>query len=248
MDEGGFNPLSMQMTARPRRNPERLVDDEVRHIAARVTSDKEGDKLNVIYVADIDMISDVFFELRSRAVLDVQFDNVPFVLNAVDMLAGDETYIELRSRRAKQRTLTRLEERNREFLEQANIAEQEADEAAEKELERRSKQLTGRADEIKADESLDPIAKMQLLQQAQDAEQQQLDLAKAQIEQEKNDKVRKIQAQTERQRQAMQAWFRAGAVWLPPIPAICVGLIVFFRRWNAEKRSVAGSPRSRSAA
>ena len=46
-------------------------------LAAHVT----GDKLNVVYVADIDMISDWFFLERSRGESNLNFDNVTFVLN-----------------------------------------------------------------------------------------------------------------------------------------------------------------------
>ncbi len=246
MDEGGFNPFSMQLTAQPRRDPERHVDDENHHIAARITSDSEGNKVNAIFVADIDMISDVFFELRSRAVLDMKFDNVSFVLNAVDELAGDDTFIHLRSRRARHRTLTRFEEQDRKLHEQVYEAEKVAEDEAKDELEKRQKQLTGRADEIRANESLDPIAKEQMLRQAQQAEQQQLTIAEKQIEQRKRDKVRKAEAQYQRKRQLLQTWIRFLCVFLPPIPALCVGLVLFLQRWTSERRTVASSGRTRA--
>ena len=42
-----------------------------------------------IYVADIDMISDFFFQQRSmQNIENIEFDNVTFVLNAVDFLAS----------------------------------------------------------------------------------------------------------------------------------------------------------------
>ena len=106
-----FDFFSRQSTVVPK------PEGDIRHdvdkfsyvLAARVTSDKEGDERNAIFVADVDMISDFFFRSRLSGDLDLTLDNVTFVLNAVDALIGDETYIPLRSRRAEHRTLSRLE-------------------------------------------------------------------------------------------------------------------------------------------
>ena len=245
VDDRGFNFMTMQMAANPIRNPVRLMDSRAHVLAARMTSEQGDAKCNAIFVADVDMISDFFFQERNLGNLDMQFDNVTFVLNAVDALAGDDTFIDLRSRRVQHRTLARLEARYRDFLEQANEATKVADKEAEEELETRREQLTGRVKEIEENEDLDPIAKEQMLRQAQEAEQQRLSLAEAQIEQRKEDDIRRIRAKTERQRESLQSRVRFWAVWLPPIPALVVGLVVFVRRWRAEKRLVVGSRRRR---
>ncbi len=99
------------------------------------------------------MISDFFFEERNLGNLNISFDNVTFVFNAVDALAGDESFIELRSRRPKHRTLVRVENQKREFLEAANKAELEADKAADEELEIRREQLSKRVKEIEENEA-----------------------------------------------------------------------------------------------
>jgi ABC-2 type transport system permease protein len=235
--------MSMQTAANPRRNPYRRMDRDTHAIAAHVTSDKDDAKLNAIFVADIDMISDFFFEERNLGNLDLEFDNVTFVLNAVDMLAGDEAFIGLRSRRARHRTLTRVEARKRAFLEDANEAEKTADSEAGAELAKRREQLSERVTEIEKDENLDPVAKAQMLNQAQQAEQQRMNLAEAQIEQRKNNQIRKINANTNRQIQQLESTIRRWAVWLPPIPALCLGLFVFMSRWKAENRNVVASRR-----
>ncbi|MGD0384143.1 MAG: Gldg family protein, partial [Thermoguttaceae bacterium] len=74
---------------------------------------KEVD-LHVVLVADIDMLSDAFFQLREMGEsteneLNFQFDNVTFILNALDKLAGDERFIDIRKRRPRHHTLTRIE-------------------------------------------------------------------------------------------------------------------------------------------
>jgi ABC-2 type transport system permease protein len=245
VDESGFNFFSMQMTAMPKRNPPRAVrrDERSHTLAAHVKSDKQDGKVNAVFVADIDMISDFFFEERNLGRLDIEFDNVTFVLNAVDALAGDEGFIELRSRRPRHRTLTRFEARKRVFLEDANQAEREADKEADEELAKRRQVLTERVKEIEDDENLDPIAKAQLLEQARQAEQQRMNLAEAQIEQRKNTDIRKIRARTNQQEKGLEAFTRLWAVGLPPIPPLLLGLIIFFRRWSAEQRNVVRSRR-----
>lgn len=243
VDDGGFNFFSMSPAANPRRDPFREMDDDTHAIAAHVEYEQDNHKVNAIYVADIDMISDFFFQERNLGNLDLQFDNVTFVLNAVDVLVGDEEFIDLRSRRAKHRTLTRLEANKRSYLEDANKAEQKADAEADKELEVRRVQLTARVKEIEENDSLDPVAKAQLLKQAQQAEQQRMNLAEAQIEQRKNNDIRKIQAHTNRQVQNLESNTRLWAVWLPPIPALLVGLVVFMTRLTNEKRNVVASRR-----
>ncbi|MFO7901196.1 MAG: Gldg family protein, partial [Pirellulaceae bacterium] len=120
VDDRGVNFMTMQMAANPKRNPFRQMDTRVHHLAASITSEEPDAERNAIFVADVDMISDFFFQERNLGNLDMQFDNVTFVLNAVDKLAGDTTFIDLRSRRVRHRTLTRLESRYRQFLEDAN--------------------------------------------------------------------------------------------------------------------------------
>ena len=236
--EGGMNFMSMQQTANPRRNPIRAIDGSAHTLAARIKNESEGNKINAIFVADIDMISDFFFQERNLGNLNIAFDNVTFVLNAVDELAGDSSFIELRSRRAKHRTLARVEAQKRGFLEAANKEQKNADEEAEKELEARKEQLGKRVKEIEENEDLDPVAKIQLVEQARQAEQQRLSLAEAQIEQKKDNSIRKIQAKTNRQIKGLESWIRVWAVLLPALPALLIGMLVFFRRVSDEKSTV----------
>jgi ABC-2 type transport system permease protein len=233
----------MTPTVSPRRNPFRRIDAREHVLAAQIKSNDEDAKVNAIFVSDIDMISDFFFEERNLGNLDLEFDNVTFVLNAVDSLAGDDAFIDLRSRRARHRTLKRVEAQKRVFLEEANKAELKSDAEADAELAERREQLSKRLKEIQEDEGLDPIAKAQMIQQAQEAEQQRLSLAEAQIEQQKNDEIRKIRAQTNRQIRSLESRIRAWAVWLPAIPAACLGAFVFMKRNQAEQRTVTDTRR-----
>ena len=243
VDEGGFSMFTMQPTANPRPNPLRTIDSGQHTIAARITSDNQDAPINAIFVADVDMISDFFFEERNLGNLSMKFDNVTFVLNAVDSLAGDDSFIDLRSRRPAHRTLVKVEQQKRQFLEAANQAERKADQAADAELALRRDQLSKRVKEIQENEELDPIAKAQMLKAAQEAEQKRMTLAEAQIEQEKNDEIRKIRATTNRQVRSLESNIRMWSVGLPAIPALALGAFVFARRTRDERNTVVDSRR-----
>ena len=78
-------------------------------------------------VADIDMLTDDFFNLREQGEvpgmgMTFDFDNTTFVLNAIDALAGEDRFLDLRKRRPKHRTLTRIEERLDEARKEESVA------------------------------------------------------------------------------------------------------------------------------
>ena len=228
--------------ARPARDPVRQVDTDNHVVAAKVKRDGEV-KANAIFVADVDMISDFFFQERTFGNLDFAFDNVTFVLNAVDSLAGESDFIALRSRRPAHRSLTRVELEKSEFLTVSEDKRKEADAEAEEALEKAEERLSARVKEIEEDESLDPLAKRQMLQQAQQDEQQKFSLAQAQIEQEKNDIIRQIEMETNREVASIEAFYRLLAIWAPPIPALLAGIVMLIIRVSSEKNNVVATRR-----
>ena len=73
-------------------------------------------EVKAIVICDLDLIGEQFFAIRRQKVENLDFDNITFVLNCVDVLAGDDAYIALRKRRAQHRTLARLEQQTRDFV------------------------------------------------------------------------------------------------------------------------------------
>lgn len=83
-------------------NPPRQLTNEAYTLAAHITGkESKGHKgLNVIFVSDADLISNQLFALEaSQQLPNLRIDNVKFVLNCVDVLAGESSYIDLRKRR-----------------------------------------------------------------------------------------------------------------------------------------------------
>ena len=76
--------------------------------------------VNVILVSDLDVLASFFLEMRSRPnpQLPFRFDNVTFVLNVIDELAGDNRFMEIRKHKRTYPTLRHIEERIREAEEE----------------------------------------------------------------------------------------------------------------------------------
>ena len=104
---------------------DRLKTGERYAIAAQIKSAnsakaKKGDgkekgsapsNVNVILVADIDLLDTIFVNLRNQAYGSIQynFENTAFALNVIDALAGDERFLEIRKRRTRYARLSLIE-------------------------------------------------------------------------------------------------------------------------------------------
>ena len=91
------------------------------------------------------MIGEQFFEIRADKAEDLDFDNVPFVLNCVDVLAGDESFVSLRKKRPKHRTLKTLEAQTSKFYEELENETKMAEDEARKELDAPRRRSTSRS-------------------------------------------------------------------------------------------------------
>ena len=76
-------------------------------------SDKaEKANSNVIYVCDIDLMADYFVDIRNQPIrngINYRFQNMAFVLNAIDSMANETTYLDIRNRRDRHVTLRVVE-------------------------------------------------------------------------------------------------------------------------------------------
>jgi ABC-2 type transport system permease protein len=210
-------------------------------LAAHITADTPENpyKLNVVFVGDIDLISDWFFFNRSRGETNLDFDNVTFVLNAVDVLAGDKTYLDLRKRRPELRTLTGVERRTAAFVEDRIKKTKEADDEAKKLLQKAQHQFDDKRAEVEKDPKLSPPEKDELIRRLKEGEERRLDVAKAGIDRQKQQEIDEIKNATERRIRETERQVWAMAVIVPPIPAIVLGLVVLLLRLGRERRYIA---------
>ncbi|QDT77657.1 ABC-type uncharacterized transport system [Gimesia maris] len=220
--------------------PPRVIDKYGHVLAAHITStDKSPVKdINVIFVADADLISDELFNIRERQAFGLKIDNVTFLLNCVDQLAGDDSYIKLRKRRSKLRTLTLVERETSVFVKERNAEREKATENAEEKLKEARDRLKAERDKIIKDTTIDGNTKQQMLRMAEENESRRLEVDEANIEREKQRQIEKIKAQTERQIRTIEDRIRWYAILVPPFPAILLGICFLFFRLKNENQNI----------
>lgn len=222
-------------------NPPRQLTDEAYTLAAHITGKESKDHkgLNVIFVSDADLISNQLFNLEaSQQLPNLRIDNVKFVLNCVDVLAGESSYIDLRKRRAQLRTLTVLQAVSDDFRKAQTDERGRAEGEAKDQLDKAQKRLQEKVEEIEKDTTLTPQQKAQKIAIARETEQRKLEVTRSNIEREKAKKIEAIEARTKQQIRAYEDRIRWWCLLLPPLPAIILGVIVLSARINAEHRNV----------
>jgi len=237
----GFTPTVRVKEGRPH-----FVDQGGHVLAAHLTSEKDNPyKLNVVYVADVDLISDWFFVTRTLGELNLNFDNVPFVLNAVDVLAGDRTFLDLRKRRTELRTLTGVESQTAKFVEERIEMTKKADEEAKKKLKDAQGRFDEKREEINKNPQLSPPEKEEMIRRLKEGEERRLDVAKANIDRDKQLEIDNAKNAAERRIRETEHKIMIQAVLIPPIPAIVLGVVVFLLRLGRERRAISPDRRAK---
>jgi ABC-2 type transport system permease protein len=204
--------------------------------------------VNVIAIADLDFISNRFFEMRSNSPVNASFDNLTFFLNCIDVLAGDESFIALRKRRLKHRTLERVEARTRTFIERRGREERQAANEAQQALDDARSRMKKTIEQIEQRSDLDAQAKQIMARNLEETENRRLQVLQTNIDQAKNAKIRASREKMEAEVRRIQGGIRTAAVLLPPVPVLCLGVAIFLRRQRRERQGAAAVRRLRGAA
>jgi ABC-2 type transport system permease protein len=190
--------------------------------------------IRVIAIADLDLVSEQFFELRRRKIENLEFDNVTFVLNCVDVLAGDESFISLRKKRPRHRTLEVVEAQTKTFVEELQRQTRAAEDAAKERLEQAQRAFDKQVDEVRNRTDLDERTKEIVVANLQEVAQRRLDVEKQKIEDEKLNRIREAKAESEEKTRSIENGVRFMAAVIPPLPPLILGLIVFGVRLRRE--------------
>ncbi len=204
---------------------------------------KADPEINVVLVGDIDCLYGAFFALRARGEdpdeeFAFHFDNVPFVLNVLDLLAGDERFIDIRTRRPSHRTLTKVNSATESARKQADKARDDylkdfdtARAKAQKEFDDQMAALAKRQGVNRQQAAIDKL-------QAQMQGQQKLDVALQGLKDKRDKAIKASQTNLELAVRKVQDEYKLWAVLLPPIPPLIVAFIVFFNRRAGEREGV----------
>jgi ABC-2 type transport system permease protein len=196
-------------------------------------------QLSAIVIADLDMISDRIFEIRQSRPADydfLDFDNVTFVLNCVDVLAGDESFIQLRKRRPEHRTLRALETQAKTFIKQSEEEEKLAEDDAKRQRELAQKHLDNEVKKVRESKEYDTRTKEIVLDSLEQVENRRLEVTKAKIDDAKRKRIEESRANKERAIKRIENSIRFLAVAVPPLPALLLGLLVYGVRLGRENQ------------
>ena len=212
-------------------------DEESYTVAARVKRGG-GKPVNAVVVMDADMMGEQFFELRRRGIENLSFDNVTFLLNAVDELAGDRAFIALRKRRPRHRTLEAVEARTRVYEERRIKETEDAQATAERRLAEAQARLDAAVAELRRRADLDEQTREIMISNLQRTEERRLQVARANIEDERDRQIENARTSMEASVRRIQNTIKLLAVGLPPVPAFLVLILVSLRRLRLERMRI----------
>jgi len=205
--------------------------------------------INVVLVADIDMLHRNFFRLREQgdvpeAGIHFDFDNVTFVLNVLDKLAGDDRFIEIRKRRPKHRTLTRIEKSTEQARRETAAAIERLREEYRATEEEEDEKLRKRIDDLRKEMESKNLPTHEVLNRVgmaqQDGERRKATKLE-QLKQQQDREINRIETNLNLEVRRLQNLYKMWAVFLPPIPPLLIGGVVFFTRRAREREGVARS-------
>ena len=225
-------------------SPPRDQDDDDYIVAARVRS-AGSDEVDIIVVADLDFISEQFFQIREQAPGGLNFDNITFFLNAMDTLLEEDAFIDLRSRRARHRTLERVEAQTAEFIEQRTAEEQQAETDAEAALTEAQQRLNDRVAELQARTDIDAQTKQIMVRNLEEVENRRLEVLSTNINTEKDTRVQASRETMESQIRRIHTTIKTFAILLPPVPVVALGVVIFMRRRRREREGAVAARRLR---
>ena len=217
--------------------------------------DASARPLKTVYVTDIDCMSRTFIDIRNRPPMleeiNFQFQNITFVLNVIDVLAGEMRYPEVRRHIPTYSTLKLVElkadearkeeaKQRTEFSNNFNktIAElEEVNAKTERELKEQIEKLqtegTNDPQKIEKVRQMAQIASIKRLQLTKKAQEE-----KERLQRERDQGIREARRKADDSIGKIQNYYKLLAVFVPPIPPLLVGIVVLVSRRLREREGI----------
>ncbi|QDV62979.1 Gldg family protein [Crateriforma conspicua] len=226
---------------------------------AESTDDDQADAkdhpIRAVYVADTDLMLPDFLLIRAdpNAAQDVrfQFQNVTFILNAIDWLADQTQFIDVRNHEpifaslkmidsVKDQAMGDVRLRSKEFQNDYDAAVREAEEKMQSEIQSLQKEiekLTKQSQDGKIPTSV-LREKQTTFAMMQEAQQRALAVKTQKFERQRDKKVQEIERLADQKVTEIQNKVKTAAVVLPCIPPLVIGVIVFASRRLRERETI----------
>ncbi len=215
--------------------PQTMIDEDEHVLAARITG--AGDKkVNVVFIADLDFLSDLYY--MQEEALGQKLDNLSLLQSAIEVLAGNDGFVALRNRRTKPRTLVRLESVFEKYRTQRTIQQEAAEKEMRDELEVEQKKLDSATKEIQANQSLSFFQKLQRTSQEASDAQRRFDLRSRKLERELKQTIDRLETDEQNRISDVENWTRGGAILSAPLPAFLLGIVVLWLRYVNEQKNI----------
>lgn len=214
-----------------------------------------GKPLKVVYVSDIDCLSSVFVDIRKNPEqfedVKFQFQNITFVLNAIDVLAGETRYPAIRKHVPTYSTLKLVEARADEARrveseERSKVVDKfnESVASAEEASAKAERQFKEAVDKLQSEGAIDASKQQELLQRLQEYQMKQaqlsrkLELEREKLQRERDRNIRDARRRSDELISQIQNRYKMLAVFLPPLPPLIVGIVVMVSRRLREREGI----------
>ncbi|MCH2182556.1 MAG: Gldg family protein [Mariniblastus sp.] len=199
------------------------LDQQSPILAAHIQG-RDENKLNAIFIADLDFLSDYFYE--QQAAIGHPMDNSALLENAIDLLAGHEDFVALRNRRPTPRTLTQVEKQIEAF--RSERAEKQADIEADirEQLADAQIDLEKAADKIDQDQSLSFFEKLQQTSQEASQAQRRFTIKKRRLDKQLELEIKRLETQEQQNINQLENRVGLVSIGLAILPALLLGSIV----------------------
>jgi len=214
--------------------------------------------IKVVYTADTDMMLPVFLQLRAEPNqaqdMRFQFQNVTYLLNAIDYLTGELDFLEVRKHEpifsslrmidsVKEEASSLVRQNGKKFQEDFDNFVREAQEKNDSDL-KSLKETVADLQKQSADGKVSRAVVQEKTQQfaiKQEQLQRALDVKRAKAERDRERSIQEIRREADQQVTEIQNSVKLAAVILPCIPPLIIGVIVFASRRLRERENITKS-------